>query len=309
LTRHLRALTFSLAAVLIAFGIAEAQVAVPTLTGEAFGTQPGCLSPFHIPGFPDDTPGTCVPAGPSTKTSQVSCNADGSGTIRYTVSGTAAGPYVGTYTETGVITLGPRVAQGAPRPGPYGASPVVGFEATFHLDSASASVDGRKFISAPNGSGGCGEGRTGFDLQSQAFLVSDYEATIHPVAGGAFADEGVVIVSTFAITAANQSPVEQPLTATNTGHFELFSSELTEARSLDTDGDGILDADDNCPAVPNADQADTDGDGQGDACEPLPTTVAACKDDGYATFGGFFKNQGECASFVATRGKKPAGSQ
>jgi hypothetical protein len=34
----------------------------------------------------------------------------------------------------------------------------------------------------------------------------------------------------------------------------------------DTDGDGVLDPDDNCPADPNPAQADTDGDGVGDAC-------------------------------------------
>jgi len=35
----------------------------------------------------------------------------------------------------------------------------------------------------------------------------------------------------------------------------------------DTDGDGIPDALDNCPFVPNPDQLDTDGDGIGDACD------------------------------------------
>lgn len=44
--------------------------------------------------------------------------------------------------------------------------------------------------------------------------------------------------------------------------------------SPDADGDGIADASDNCPQVPNPDQADSDGDGLGDACdspEPQPT--------------------------------------
>ena len=36
---------------------------------------------------------------------------------------------------------------------------------------------------------------------------------------------------------------------------------------LDTDGDTVPDALDNCPEDPNTDQLDTDGDGVGDACE------------------------------------------
>ena len=36
---------------------------------------------------------------------------------------------------------------------------------------------------------------------------------------------------------------------------------------LDTDGDGILDSEDNCPLVPNTDQANLDGDVYGDVCD------------------------------------------
>lgn len=38
----------------------------------------------------------------------------------------------------------------------------------------------------------------------------------------------------------------------------------------------------------------------------LPTNAAQCKDDGWRSFG-VFKNQGDCVSFVATRGKNQPG--
>lgn len=40
---------------------------------------------------------------------------------------------------------------------------------------------------------------------------------------------------------------------------------------LDSDSDGVTNAEDNCVAVPNPDQADADGDGTGDACDLTPT--------------------------------------
>ena len=51
---------------------------------------------------------------------------------------------------------------------------------------------------------------------------------------------------------------------------------------IDSDGDGVPDSIDNCPLVPNPDQADADGNGTGDACQaaPLPDGGApACGDN------------------------------
>src|SRR5262249_4512841 len=47
------------------------------------------------------------------------------------------------------------------------------------------------------------------------------------------------------------------------------------AGALDTDGDGVIDCQDNCPTVPNPDQADLDGDGLGDRCDPQDCDLEA----------------------------------
>ncbi len=48
---------------------------------------------------------------------------------------------------------------------------------------------------------------------------------------------------------------------------------------LDTDDDGLCGVDDNCPDVPNPDQADEDADGVGDACDNCPKVINRGQDD------------------------------
>jgi hypothetical protein len=56
-----------------------------------------------------------------------------------------------------------------------------------------------------------------------------------------------------ATASATETPIETPTSA-----------------PIDSDGDGIEDSLDNCPATPNPAQTDTDNDGLGDACDPTP---------------------------------------
>jgi uncharacterized repeat protein (TIGR03806 family) len=53
-----------------------------------------------------------------------------------------------------------------------------------------------------------------------------------------------------------------------------------DVASVDSEDDGVGDASDNCPIVPNPSQTDTDGDGIGDACDPdaLPELSIASLD-------------------------------
>jgi hypothetical protein len=49
--------------------------------------------------------------------------------------------------------------------------------------------------------------------------------------------------------------------------------------TVDTDGDGVADPIDNCPAVSNANQADADGDGRGDVCDNCPNAANGGQED------------------------------
>ncbi len=56
----------------------------------------------------------------------------------------------------------------------------------------------------------------------------------------------------------------------DTGNHRIQIFATIAPPPVDTDGDGVPDAQDNCLAVANADQTDTDGDGLGDACDSTP---------------------------------------
>lgn len=85
----------------------------------------------------------------------------------------------------------------------------------------------------------------------------------------------------FSKTLAVSVPAGQVVTATATtgGSTSEFSACATVQQ--DSDMDGAPDVSDNCPAIPNADQANADGDAFGDACDACPATAdpAACPDD------------------------------
>lgn len=62
-----------------------------------------------------------------------------------------------------------------------------------------------------------------------------------------------------------------------------LSGLLMLGESPDTDGDGVSDAFDNCPAVSNPSQTDGDGDGAGDVCDVCPNDPSSADTDGDGT--------------------------
>ena len=74
----------------------------------------------------------------------------------------------------------------------------------------------------------------------------------------------------------NDSRVDEQCTLTvkvkdGQGIVVVHSQSVTvKDRTIDTDGDGVLDIDDNCPVNTNEDQSDSDYDGVGDKCDAFP---------------------------------------
>jgi DNA/RNA endonuclease G (NUC1) len=87
------------------------------------------------------------------------------------------------------------------------------------------------------------------------------------------------------------------------GFVDTDHDGLHDCVDTDDDGDGILDANDNCPLTFNPNQADFDHDGIGDVCDPAqgpPQNKEQCKNGGWQLFTvpRTFSSQGDCISFV-----------
>ena len=77
---------------------------------------------------------------------------------------------------------------------------------------------------------------------------------------------------------------------------------LGDVCDADLDGDGVPNAEDNCPTVRGADQTDGDGDGLGDFCDNCPdvpnTNQFDCDRDGIGNACDVCPEGGQCEPFV-----------
>jgi Ca2+-binding RTX toxin-like protein len=121
--------------------------------------------------------------------------------------------------------------------------------------SAIQAADPPMVIGISSGGGGVA------DLQAMASATG----AVAPAGGADCDSDGVVDVAAGAplvcATSATSDGIGDVLT-------EVINVAIEEAKTKDTDGDGLTDLKDNCYTVANANQADLDGDSLGDACDP-----------------------------------------
>jgi hypothetical protein len=94
------------------------------------------------------------------------CNPDGRGTINFSASGNASGPYPGTFAETGTVTLGPRPAAPA---GVVSSAPVTSFSSNFTIESGLTTITGTATLGAAADMLQFGD----FDLRNQGECLLD----------------------------------------------------------------------------------------------------------------------------------------
>jgi hypothetical protein len=133
----------------ILFGLAAGPAAATRAEGEDDGDDGG--SPSLVAPLTGENLLASELGTPGTSTVSGTCNPFGTSTFTFTVTGEAFGPYPGTFTESGTLTLGP-----------FGAGPsfaATSFESTFTINSPAGTVTGSKTLTAlgaPTSLGLCG---------------------------------------------------------------------------------------------------------------------------------------------------------
>lgn len=235
----------------------------PTLDVEVLDAETARNVPNQV-----DTPGGEVTV------EAVNCSIDeaqGTGTISYTATGHATGPYPGTFTETGTFTLG----DAPPDATLPGQRTITSFTAEFEIDSPATGtrITGTK------------------SAENLSLLARCYE-----LQGGIFPGTTQVRI---AVPGAGETPdavTYEATIETSTGTFADRGTSfvlLREVRYSDGETSGEL-AEFSEGYVSSLLQP-----------TPLGLTKEQCDDGGYARFG--FKNHGDCVSFVETDGKNEPG--
>ena len=138
------------------------------------------------------------------------CNPSGDTTYTFSVSGQATGPYAGTFTETGSVTIGAQTDEIPGSPGQF-RGPITAFSSTFDIVSPSGSVHGTKTLAnvvLPPDAGNAGGCITTPSAQAGQILAGNlvYTASITAPGGSVVTDTGTSAADFNAATTPGTSP-------------------------------------------------------------------------------------------------------
>lgn len=231
---------------------------VLAVTGAVFAAAPAALQAQPAPPTLTDETLATAGGGEGIFETSHSCDPTGESTFSYSATGVAAGPYSGTFTESGTVRMG------APIEGTGGLRPILAFDASFTIDSALGLVTGTKRL-APvqppeaDAVSACIDTPEEQNFGSEKTLtLLDYEAKIQAVTG-TFRDRGTALT--------NLLVGDLPLLNFHFGGLvELFTSDLPEPE----------------PSTPAS----------GDDCQD------GGWENVFRADGSAFKNQGDCLQYV-----------
>jgi hypothetical protein len=203
----------------------------------------------------------------------VNCSIDenqGTGTISYTATGDAVGPYPGTFTETGTFTLG----DAPPDASLPGQRTITSFTAEFEIDSPTTGtrITGTK------------------SAENVPLIARCYELEGTNLPGTAQVRIAVPGAGEVPVTTYEAKIETSAATFVDRGTAYVFLREVSFSDG-DTSGELINFSEGYVSSLLQP--------------APLGLTKEQCDDGGYERFG--FKNQGDCVSFVATEGSNEPG--
>lgn len=186
------------------------------------------------------------------------CNQTGNSSVSYTAAGVATGPFPGTFTAQGTITIGPQTTPARPPiPGSEGTfmGPILTLTETFTIASAAGDVTGTKTLTQPLEALGereratCQEltlfaGVTGTGRIVEVEAATTYQATIQTPLG-TFSDSGrATPVLTF-VEISGECVGGIPCSSSSGTFDQLFTlSDQAEPPPVDCDDDNDEQGDD-----------------------------------------------------------------
>jgi hypothetical protein len=133
--------------------------------------------------------------------------------------------------------------------------------------SSSSSTSAVTSSSSSTSSSAVGQSSSSSTSSSALSSSSSSSSSALPVSSSSSSSSSNPPVSSSSSSSSSSAVVSSSSTSSSSSGQSSSSSSSSSSAQLDTDGDGVVNASDNCPTVTNANQLDSDLDGIGDACD------------------------------------------